>query len=111
MADPERRRYLVQRVMPRPLVPNDQVDAALAGSGWTREGDEITTEVTLPGFREAIAFVNAVADVAEELNHHPDMTVKWNRVGLRVSTHDSGGLTELDLQLAQSVDALRPPAG
>ena len=94
--------------MARPLVQHDQVDAALAGSGWTREGDEIATEVTLAGFREAMAFVNAVADVAEELNHHPDMTVRWNKVGLRVSTHDSGGLTELDLQLAKTVDALRP---
>jgi 4a-hydroxytetrahydrobiopterin dehydratase len=94
----------------RPLVPHDQVDSALAGTGWAREDDEIATVVTLSGFREAIAFVNAVADVAEELNHHPDMTVQWNRVGLRVSTHDSGGLTELDLQLAGRVDALRPPA-
>lgn len=97
--------------MARPLVPHDQVDAALAGSGWAREGDEIATEVTFPGFREAIGFVNAVAAVAEELDHHPDITVRWNKVGLRVSTHDSGGLTELDLQLAGRVDALRPPGG
>lgn len=94
--------------MSRPRLADPEVDAALAGTGWSRDGDEIVTEVVLGGFGAAIDFVNAVARVAEELDHHPDMTIRWNKVGLRVTTHDSGGLTELDLELARAVDALRP---
>lgn len=92
-------------------MPHEEIDAALAGSGWWRDGEEIVTEVVLAGFTEAIAFVNTVAAVAEGMNHHPDITVSWNRVVLRVSTHDSGGLTDLDLQLARAVDAPRPAEG
>lgn len=92
--------------VPRPVLPDDEIDAALAGSRWARHGDRIATEVTFGGFRAAVAFVDAVADLAESLNHHPDIDIRWNRVALRVSTHDSGGLTDLDLQLARAVDAL-----
>ena len=73
---------------------------------WTRAGDQIEKEVRLSDFRAAMAFVNQVADIAERLNHHPDISISWNRVGLSVSTHDSGGLTALDFDLARAVDAL-----
>ncbi len=92
--------------MPRPLLSDDEIQQALTTVTWTRAGDQIEKEVRLSDFRAAMAFVNRVADVAERLNHHPDISISWNRVGLAVSTHDSGGLTALDFELARSVDAL-----
>ena len=92
--------------MARPLLSDADIDQALASVDWTRDGDRIVKTVRLADFRAAMAFVNQVADVAEELNHHPDISISWNRVGLAVSTHDSGGLTALDFDLARAVDAL-----
>jgi 4a-hydroxytetrahydrobiopterin dehydratase len=58
-------------------------------------------------FAAAIAFVNSVAEVAEELNHHPDILLHgWNRVRLTLSTHSQGGITDSDFALASRVDAL-----
>lgn len=58
------------------------------------------------GFLEAMVFVNQVAELAESINHHPDMCIRWNQVELTLSTHSQGGLTELDFQLAEQCDAL-----
>ncbi|HEY5252619.1 MAG TPA: 4a-hydroxytetrahydrobiopterin dehydratase [Acidimicrobiales bacterium] len=83
------------------------VDGALAeGMAWTREGDELVKIHTGRAFADALAYVNAVAALAEEVNHHPDIDIRWNRVTLRLSTHDAGGLTEADLSLARRIDAL-----
>ena len=92
--------------MARELLSDQAVDDALAGSTWERDGTEIATTYTLGNFKQAIAFVNRVADLAEDRNHHPDIAISWNKVTLRVSTHDSGGLTDLDVELARAVDAL-----
>ena len=92
--------------MPRPLLTDAEIDQALATVEWTRADDQIEKEVRLSDFRAAMAFVNQVADIAERLNHHPDISISWNRVRLSVSTHDSGGLTALDFDLARAVDAL-----
>ena len=92
--------------MPRPLLTEPEIGEALKAVAWTRDGDRLTKQVTLKDFRGSMAFVNDVADVAEELNHHPDISISWNKVGLEVSTHDSGGLTSLDFELARRVDAL-----
>lgn len=92
--------------MPRPLLSETEIEQALGTVSWTRSGDRIERTVQLADFRAAMAFVNRVADAAEELNHHPDITISWNRVGLAVSTHDSGGLTALDFELARTIDGL-----
>jgi 4a-hydroxytetrahydrobiopterin dehydratase len=91
------------------LLPNE-VDAALEEQGllWTREGDGLKTSVRLHDFAGALAFVNAVGAAAEAANHHPDIDIRWNRVDLALSTHDSGGITLLDLALAAAIDRLRP---
>ena len=94
--------------MARPLLDDAALTQALGDLAWARDGDHLVRELTFPGFREAMAFVNRVADLAEEQNHHPDITVSWNRVTLRVTTHDSGGLTAADVQLARAVDAMAP---
>jgi 4a-hydroxytetrahydrobiopterin dehydratase len=85
------------------------VDAALADRRlqWGREGGEIVKVWSGKDFAQALAFVNAVGQVAEEANHHPDIDIRWNRVTLRLATHSVGGVTEKDLDLAARVDALQ----
>lgn len=73
---------------------------------WERTGDAIVTSANFTDFREAMAFVNAVAEIAEAQNHHPDITIRWNRVTLTLSTHSLGGLTANDFHLARLIDAL-----
>ncbi len=85
---------------------DEQVEQGLAGSAWTREGDAITREWELRDFAGAMAFANAVAELAEEANHHPDILVHgWNKVRLTLSTHSEGGITEADVDLARAIDA------
>jgi 4a-hydroxytetrahydrobiopterin dehydratase len=85
---------------------DDAVSAGLAALQWTRQGDELVKVVTKKDFAEAMEFVNKVADAAEAANHHPDITISWNTVTLRLSTHSAGGLTQLDLGLAGQIDRL-----
>jgi 4a-hydroxytetrahydrobiopterin dehydratase len=93
-----------------PLLTHDDIDRALLEQhiAWTREGDALRTTVTLHDFAGALQFVNAVGAAAEAANHHPDIDIRWNTVHLTLSTHDSGGLTLLDLALASAIDRLRP---
>ena len=96
--------------MPRPprLSP-DAVTAALdARPLWSGGADGIERTIELPSFRAAVEAISVVADVAEQLDHHPDMDLRWTRVRIAVVTHSAGGLTELDLELARRVDALFP---
>jgi 4a-hydroxytetrahydrobiopterin dehydratase len=85
---------------------DDEVAAGLAGLQWDRDGDELVKVVTRKDFGEAMQFVNAVALLAEGANHHPDIAISWNRVTLRVTTHDAGGLSRMDLDLAAAIDDL-----
>lgn len=92
--------------MARELLNDDAIERELGGVAWARDGDQLERVLTFADFRAAMAFVNRVADVAESLNHHPDISVSWNRVTLRATTHDRGGLTDRDFELARAVDAL-----
>lgn len=74
--------------------------------GWSLEGEEIVRNYTFPDFIAAMRFVNEVAEQAERAAHHPDIDIRYNRVRLALVTHDAGGLTELDFQLAAACDAL-----
>jgi 4a-hydroxytetrahydrobiopterin dehydratase len=81
------------------------IEARLAAlDGWTRDGDEIRKDFTRAGFPEAIAFVVRVGFLAEAANHHPDIDIRWRTVHLTLSTHDAGGLTALDFELAGRID-------
>lgn len=91
--------------MPERL-PDDQITAGITGLAWRREGDDLVKEVTRGDFAEAMAFVNQVADLAEAANHHPDITISWNRVTLRLTSHSAGGLTQSDLDLANQIDGI-----
>jgi 4a-hydroxytetrahydrobiopterin dehydratase len=82
----------------------------LEGADWRREGDSIVRDLKFGDFAAAMAYVNRVADLAEEVNHHPDILVHgWNRVRLTLTTHSAGGLTDNDFQMARRIDALPLP--
>ncbi len=74
--------------------------------GWRREGDTIVKEYKSPNFRRAMDFADKVARVAEELNHHPTITIDFNRVIVTLTTHTHGGLTDRDFQEASLIDGL-----
>lgn len=74
---------------------------------WRQEGESLVRDYKFADFKGAMAFVNAVADAAEEANHHPDILVHgWNKVRLTLTTHDVGGLTDSDHAMAKKIDAL-----
>jgi 4a-hydroxytetrahydrobiopterin dehydratase len=89
------------------LLADQEIDARIASSDWFRDGRSIVRELKFDDFGQAIAFVNRVADVAETVNHHPDILVHgWNKVRLELSTHSEDGLTQSDLDMAARIDDL-----
>jgi 4a-hydroxytetrahydrobiopterin dehydratase len=89
------------------LLSDEEIDSRLAGlDGWHREGDAIVKEFKLDDFVGSVDFLNRVTPVAEEMNHHPDVSIAWNKVTVTLSTHSEGGLTENDFQLASRIDSL-----
>jgi 4a-hydroxytetrahydrobiopterin dehydratase len=92
--------------MPQPL-PDDAIVRELAAlPGWSREREEIVRTFDRGNFNGSIAFVNAIAAAANAADHHPDIAISWNSVTVRLSSHDSHGLTERDFALARAIDAL-----
>ena len=73
---------------------------------WSREGNAITRTWTFKDFPAALRFINKVGELAESMNHHPDIRNSWATVQLTLTTHDRGGLTHLDFELAKKIDAL-----
>jgi 4a-hydroxytetrahydrobiopterin dehydratase len=73
---------------------------------WVEVDGALQREFELPSFPEAIAFVNRVAELAEQENHHPDVTISYKRVTLRWTTHSAGGITDRDRELARRSDEL-----
>jgi 4a-hydroxytetrahydrobiopterin dehydratase len=89
------------------LLGEDQIASKLKQVEWTREGDQIVREWRFEDFAGAIEFVNRVAEVAEEANHHPDILLHgWNKVRLSLTNHSAGGLTEADFEMAAKLDGL-----
>lgn len=77
-------------------------------AGWTAtaDGNALEKSFRFKDFSEAFAFLTRVAMHAEKVDHHPEFTNVWNRVDFRLTTHDTGGVTERDVQLAQAIDRL-----
>jgi len=73
---------------------------------WSRKGNAITRTWKFKDFPEALRFINQVGKLAESMDHHPDIHNSWATVRLVLSTHDKGGLTTLDFELAKKIDAL-----
>lgn len=84
-----------------------EIKSALAAvPEWTRKGGTISRTYQFKDFPAAIQFVNIAAEIAERAWHHPDIDIRWNKVTLTLATHDAGGLTEKDFDLAQKFDRL-----
>lgn len=92
--------------MARPSrLSDDDVSAALASlPEWAREGDEIVKTFACASFPDAIAFVVRIGFFAEKADHHPDLDIRWRNVRVALTTHDAGGLTQLDVDLATAID-------
>jgi 4a-hydroxytetrahydrobiopterin dehydratase len=96
--------------MPRPprLSP-DELAAALQGLPlWSGDESGLRRSVELPGFRDAVDAIVRIADVAEEMDHHPDVDLRWRTLHLSLVTHSAGGVTENDVRLARRIDQLLP---
>ena len=86
------------------LLTDEEIDRQLRDlPAWQRSGDSLTTAVEAPDFPAAIRLVDEVALEAEEMNHHPDIDIRWRTVHFTLSTHSEGGLTQLDVELAHRI--------
>lgn len=93
--------------MARKLLSEEEVASRLLEvPRWSLKGKAIQRTWRFKDFKQALAFINHVGDLAEAANHHPDFWNSWNRVKLSLTTHDSGGLTSRDFNLAKRIDAL-----
>ena len=93
--------------MPRTKATDAEIATSLAAlPGWTRVADRsaITRTFKWADFNEAWGFMTRVALIAEKMDHHPEWSNVWNKVEITLSTHDAGGLSELDFKLAAAID-------
>ena len=90
-----------------PRLSEDEIRVKLSLlEGWSRGENWIEKQYRFKNFLRAMSFVNAVAHIAEQCNHHPDIMIQYNEVRLRNWTHAAGGLTEYDFKLADRIDRL-----
>ncbi len=74
--------------------------------GWARRGDTLVRTFAFPTFPAGIQWVSKVADVAERMQHHPDLDIRYTKITATLSTHDAGGITAFDLALAREMETL-----
>ena len=75
-------------------------------SGWSRRANELVRTYEFRAFGDAIAFVDRVAPLADAMDHHPDIDIRYTKVTIHLSTHSAGGITAMDVQLAKSIDGV-----
>ena len=89
------------------LLTDDRIaDFCLLHRRWKRDGDSLVAEVKATTFLDGIGYVTKVAEVAEEMDHHPDIDIRWRTFTFRLSTHSEGGITDLDTTLAERIDMI-----
>jgi 4a-hydroxytetrahydrobiopterin dehydratase len=91
--------------MPDRLSEEEVENALIELPEWELQGRDISRVFEFRNFAESIEFVNLIAPLAEAANHHPDLDIRWNKVRVKLSTHSKGGLTRLDFDLAEKIDA------
>ncbi len=90
-----------------PKLADEQIQQQLGTlTGWQIENNALTKTYTFANFAQSLAFVNRVGAAAEAADHHPDIVIRYSKVTLALSTHDSGGITEKDFALAAEADRL-----
>ncbi len=88
------------------LLSDNEIESRLADlEGWERQGDAISKTFELADFVDSVQFVDRLVEPAEELGHHPDLSISWNRVSVSITSHAAGGLTANDFELARRIDA------
>ena len=98
-------------VMAAPKLSDSEIEQCLAHlPGWSREGDQIVKWYELSSFPATIDFVRRIADLAEAADHNPDLDIRYRRLRVALSTHDSGGITQKDIDLATQAEAAVPDA-
>ncbi len=86
---------------------DSEIESRLADlEGWERDGDVIRKEFERNDFIGSVDFVRQIAEPAEEMGHHPDLSISWDKVEVLVTTHSEGGLTQNDFELAEKIDGL-----
>ena len=89
------------------VLTDAEIQQALASlSGWQRNGGTIQRVFRFPDFKLAMQFVNKVADAAEQVNHHPDIDIRYNTVTMALISHDSGGVTQRDVRMAGTINKI-----
>lgn len=73
-------------------------------TGWSRVGDTLVKTFRFPSFRDSIVFVNRLATLADEHDHHPDIDIRFDRVRVGLSTHSAGGITDKDTAMAEKIE-------
>ena len=97
--------------MERRKFTEEEARERIAGlDGWRIKEDKIKKSFEFANFAEALAFVNQVGEIAERLDHHPDIKFGWGYAKIKTTTHDREGLTDFDIELAKQIDAISGPA-
>ena len=91
---------------PRAMTEDEVAAGLTALPAWSGDTGAIQRSVQAPTFLAAVHLVTEIAAVAEEMDHHPDIDIRWRTVRLALSTHDAGGVTVLDLEQARRIDGL-----
>ena len=93
--------------MAAPVLSDIEIQRALGQlPGWSRRANVISKTFVMATFPAGIAFVRRIADAAESAQHHPDIDIRYTKITIALSTHDSGGLTRKDIELAGQIEAL-----
>ena len=89
------------------VLTDSEIQQALAKlPGWQRNGIAIQRTFQFPDFKAAMQFVNKVAEAAEQANHHPDIDIRYNKVTTTLVSHDSGGVTQRDVKMAEKINQI-----
>lgn len=94
--------------MERKKLDPEQIEKRLAGlQGWTVDGEKLKKRLEFQNFAESLRFVNKVGEIAEQADHHPDIKFGWGFAEFEITTHDRGGITDFDFDLAGKIDGLK----
>jgi 4a-hydroxytetrahydrobiopterin dehydratase len=89
------------------LLDEAKIESRLAAlDGWERDGEAIAKTFDRNDFVGSVKFIDAIVEPAEEMNHHPDLSVSWNKVRISITNHAEGGLAEADFELAKRIDGV-----
>ena len=89
------------------VLPDNEIESRLADvEGWSRDGDAITKTFKNEDFVGSVRFVDSLVEPAEDMGHHPDLSLSWDEVKVSITNHAAGGLTESDFELAKRIDGI-----